>query len=101
MNTPLTRRSSMYPSLRTLRRNPIGRKKQFSKKKSTQSSTSRPTSRSTQSSTSRPTSTSSIDIMRNLNEMVAIIDKNADYAGDLLIPFVDSYDNPMYNSKVK
>jgi len=39
--------------------------------------------------------------MRNLNEMVAIIDKNADYAGDLLIPFVDSYDNPMYNSKVK
>ena len=96
MNAPLRRRSSMYTSSTLRRRNPTGRKQQFSKRKSASSS------RSTQSSSkSISTPSSSIDIMRNLNEMVAIIDKNADYAGDLLIPFVDSYDNPMYNSKVK
>jgi hypothetical protein len=37
-------------------------------------------------------SSTPIDVMRNLNAIAAIIDKNADYAGDLLIPFVDNYE---------
>jgi len=37
--------------------------------------------------------------IRNLNAMAAIIDKNDDLAGDLLIPFVDKYDDGVYDSK--
>ena len=37
--------------------------------------------------------------IRNLNAMAAILDKNDDLAGDLLIPFVDKYDDGVYDSK--
>ena len=46
-----------------------------------------------------PRSTSIAMRIRNLNAMAAILDKNDDLAGDLLIPFVDNYDDRVYDSK--
>lgn len=60
----------------------------------TNATTNNITSRRRQKTDKKKSASSStpIDVMRNLNAMAAIIDKNSDFAGDLLIPFVDNYE---------